>query len=303
MWYQELATPSAIIDLQVLTRNARAMVERISRLGARLRPHVKTHKCAEAARIQVRGASGGITVSTLAEARFFAEAGFGDITYAVPIAPARLPAAAELAGRIRRLTLLADHPATVSAVESCARERRIRPAVMLKVDCGGGRAGVDPTHPDSLALAARLHSSELIELSGILTHAGQSYACHNLEEIRAVARHERQVMLAFADRLRQAGILIPEISIGSTPTCAVVDDLGGITEVRPGNYLLFDAFQAAIGVCSLARKRAGVVSGPVASVVWIVLPSVRPRRAPSRLPARPASPRPGAGTAPAPGSC
>jgi D-serine deaminase-like pyridoxal phosphate-dependent protein len=162
-----------------------------------------------------------------------------------------LPAAAELAGRIRRLTLLADHPATVSAVESCARERRIRPAVMLKVDCGGGRAGVDPTHPDSLALAARLHSSELIELSGILTHAGQSYACHNLEEIRAVARHERQVMLAFADRLRQAGILIPEISIGSTPTCAVVDDLGGITEVRPGNYLLFDAFQAAIGVCSL----------------------------------------------------
>jgi D-serine deaminase-like pyridoxal phosphate-dependent protein len=252
MWYQELATPSAIIDLQVLTRNARTMVERISQLGARLRPHVKTHKCVEAARIQVRGACGGITVSTLAEARFFAEAGFRDITYAVPIAPARLAAAAKLAGRIDRLTLLADHPATVAAIASCARERQTRLSVMLKVDCGGGRAGIDPTHPDSLALAARLHSSEHIELSGILTHAGQSYACHNPDEIRAVARHEREVMVSFADRLRQAGTPVPEVSIGSTPTCMVIDDLHGITEVRPGNYLLFDAFQAAIGVCSPA---------------------------------------------------
>ncbi len=56
-------------------------------------------------------------------------------------------------------------------------------------------------------------------------------------------------MAAFADRLRRAGIEVPEVSVGSTPTMSVVDDLTGITEIRPGNYAFFDAFQAAIGSC------------------------------------------------------
>ena len=97
MRLDELPTPCALVDLDVLERNTSAMGERMARLGVRLRPHVKTHKCAEAARYQVRGHFGGITVSTLAEARFFAAAGFRDITHAVPIALARVAEAGELA--------------------------------------------------------------------------------------------------------------------------------------------------------------------------------------------------------------
>ena len=68
----ELPTPCALVDLDQLERNAERMADKARRLGVRLRPHVKTHKCIEAARIQTDLHFGGLTVSTLAEAQAFA---------------------------------------------------------------------------------------------------------------------------------------------------------------------------------------------------------------------------------------
>jgi len=251
MRIEDLRTPAALVDSGVLERNASRMSDRVKRLGVRLRPHVKSHKTLEAARLQVRGHFGGITVSTLAEAAFFAAGGFRDITYAVPIAAAKLAAAVELALRLDRLNLLVDHPDAAAAVEACARERGVRFPVFLKVDCGYHRAGVDPANEESVAFAARLAASGQLNFCGILTHAGHAYQCRTAEEIRAVAAHERDVMVAFAGRLRAAGVPVEEVSLGSTPTLAVADNLAGVTEARPGNYAFFDAFQAAIGSCTL----------------------------------------------------
>jgi D-serine deaminase-like pyridoxal phosphate-dependent protein len=255
----ELRTPAAMVDLEVLERNADRMAKRAARLGVMLRPHVKTHKTLEAARIQVRGHSGGIAVSTLAEAEFFAAGGFRDITYAVPIAPAKLAEAIALATRLDRFSLLVDHPEAAAALEAFAREHGLRVSLFLKVDCGAHRAGVDPERDESAALAARLAASPYLDFRGILTHAGQAYRCHDAIEIRGVAAHERDVMVAFAERLRADGIRVDEVSIGSTPTAAVVDGLAGVTELRPGNYVFFDAFQAAIGSCSLTDVAFTVV--------------------------------------------
>ncbi len=247
----ELPTPAAVVDLDRLERNCARMGERVTRLGARLRPHVKTHKCAEAARLQVRGHFGGITVSTLAEARAFAAAGFRDITLAVPIAPRRIAEAAELARRLDRFTLLTDSEPVVDELEACAAAQGVRLAVMLKVDCGYHRAGVDPTSEASVALAARIARSPGLDFRGVLTHAGHAYRCRSAAEVAAVAAQERSITVTFAERLRRAGIAVPELSIGSTPTIALATDLTGVTEVRPGNYVFFDAFQAAIGSCTL----------------------------------------------------
>ena len=96
------------------------MGERMRRLGVRLRPHVKTHKCVEAARLQVRGHFGGITVSTLAEAEFFAAAGFRDITYAFPLAIPAIARAAAIARTVEHLHVLVDQDAVVTAL-------RVRP--------------------------------------------------------------------------------------------------------------------------------------------------------------------------------
>jgi len=245
-----LPTPAALVDAVVVRANVARMAELAKRLGVRLRPHVKTHKCVEAARLQEEAGGPGITVSTLAEARFFASHGFRDITYAVPIAPNRAVEAAELAVQIDRLNLLVDHADTLDAVERAARVVGRRLPVFLKVDCGYHRAGVSPFAAASVAFAARMAESPDIDFQGVLTHAGHAYACRTRGEIQDVARQERDITVEFAARLRAAGIDVREVSIGSTPTMSVVDHLEGVTEIRPGNYIFYDAFQAMMGSCS-----------------------------------------------------
>ncbi len=265
MWYQQLLTPAAVIDLPVLRANIATMAGRADQLGVRLRPHVKTHRCAEIARLQTQDRDSAITVSTLAEARFFVAAGFCDLCYAVPLAPARLRAVADLARSIDHLHLVVDHPHTVSLIETFGEQQRQSFSVFLKVDCGGHRAGVDPEQPLALALAGRLSRSPWIALRGILTHAGHAYACRNRQEIAAVGRQEWQSMVTFKDKLERAGVPVPELSIGSTPTLCTADQLPGITEVRPGNYVFFDAFQVAIGACSFTDVSLTVLTSVIGS--------------------------------------
>jgi D-serine deaminase-like pyridoxal phosphate-dependent protein len=239
------------VDLDRLERNSRRMTAHARRLGTRLRPHMKTHKCVEAARIQVEGNFGGITVSTLAEARGFARAGLRDITYAVPVTLDRLDDCVELRHGINHFHLLLDHPATLRALERCGARNELRWSVFLKVDSGGHRAGVDPLGDESMALARAIVDSPHADLRGILTHAGQSYDSRDPAEAAEVAAHERDLMVGFAKRLRHIGVPVEEISIGSTPGLMAATQLEGITEVRPGNYIFFDAYQAAIGSCAL----------------------------------------------------
>ena len=251
MRIEDLETPSALIDFDRFKRNATRMADHAHELDVRLRPHVKTHKCVEAARIQIRGHFGGITVSTLAEARGFAAAGFGDITYAVPVAPQKLEEVVEINSRIDRLSVLIDHMATISAIEEKARSHSIVLPVWLKIDCGLHRAGVDPESEHAIVLATRLQNSPHIDFRGVLTHAGQSYDASNQTEALATAQDECEITHTFVKRLAKAGVDVPDTSIGSTPTISAARNLDGIGEVRPGNYALFDVFQAAIGSCAL----------------------------------------------------
>ncbi len=257
---ERLPSPAALVDIVRLEANCRRMAERVRQLGVTLRPHVKTHKAVPLARLQLAGLPPRITVSTLAEAKFFADAGFDDITYAVPIAPQRLAEAVQLAQRIRRFTILLDHELTAREVAAAAAAAGVRLSVLLEVDCGAHRCGVDPSHPDSLALAAYLASSPYLDFRGVLTHAGHAYACRTSAELGRVAAQERDVTCTFAQLLRRSGVHVPEVSIGSTPTLCAVDHLAGVSEVRPGNYAFFDAFQAAIGSCSLTDCAFTVLS-------------------------------------------
>jgi D-serine deaminase-like pyridoxal phosphate-dependent protein len=260
MTSDRLPTPCALVDLDRLERNAAAMSQQARRLGVRLRPHVKTHKCVEAARIQTAGEHGGITVSNLAEARTFAAAGFRDITWAVPVALDRLDGCADLVRTIDRFQMLVDHPRAVAELEAFAAAEGLCFEVLLEVDCGHHRSGVDPGDPAAIRLAGAIHSSSDLEFAGILTHAGQSYRCGSRADAAEVTRHERDVMVAFAGRLRAAGIPVGEVSVGSTPTVTAAEDLTGVTEVRPGNYLFLDAFQAAIGSCGVDEVAFSVLA-------------------------------------------
>ena len=246
-----VATPAALVDLPRLKRNTERMSDRAQRLGVQLRPHVKTHKCVEAAKYQVAGHFGGITVSTLAEAATFGSAGFEDVTYAVPLSPGRAARAQELSETLAHLHLLVDHMDAVEALGARALARGHTQSVLIKVDCGYGRAGVTPEDPQLLALARKISDHPFLRFQGILTHGGHSYDCRGVEEILAVARQERAAILESAQRLTEASLAVHTISVGSTPTMAVVDHLDGVTEMRPGNYALFDRVQAMIGSCTM----------------------------------------------------
>src|SRR5258708_4494530 len=216
----ELTTPAFLIDRAAVEKNCDAMREKARRSGVGLRPHVKTHKTLEIARMQVGAASGPITVSTLAEAEFFAAHGFTDITYAVPISPDKLPRAAALAARIHRLNLLLDSFSAVAAFEEFHRAHGHTFDVFLKVDCGYHRAGVDPSAPESFRLAAALAGSKAVRFRGLLTHAGHSYHTSSVDEIRKIAQEEAATLTRFrGDVSKQVKAEVVR-SVGSTPTAS-----------------------------------------------------------------------------------
>jgi D-serine deaminase-like pyridoxal phosphate-dependent protein len=249
MKLETLKTPSLVLDIGKVKRNAEQMSQRIKQFGADLRPHIKTHKCIEVARIQTAGHSGAVTVSTLAEARAFAAKGFSKITYAVPIESGKFAEAIEIS-RDCELSLITDDVDVPDQLNDVAKQANIHLNLFLKVDCGYHRCGVEPTSHEAKEIPQRISNASNLRFAGILTHAGHSYSCRTKPELLALAKHERDVMADFGEALRKEVGQVPIVSIGSTPTITSVDHLNGIDEVRPGNYIFFDAFQATLGSCS-----------------------------------------------------
>ncbi len=245
-----LPTPSLLLDRERVERNVARMGARIAGLGAALRPHVKTHKSIEVARLQAAAGMRGITVSTLAEARAFAAHGFDDITYAVPIERGKFEAVAAMNASGVRLAVITDDVVVPGPLGEAARQAGVTIDTYVKVDCGYHRCGVDPEGPALADLAQRIGERTHLRFAGILAHAGHSYKARGAAQILAVARSERDVMVAAAASLAAAGVPAPVVSIGSTPTAVHVDHLAGVHEVRIGNYAFFDVMQVAIGSCA-----------------------------------------------------
>jgi D-serine deaminase-like pyridoxal phosphate-dependent protein len=245
----ELKTPCLVLDHERVKNNARKMRERAASFRVKLRPHVKTHKCLEVARLQTAGQKERIAVSTLEEARVFSAAGFCDVLYAVPIEPGKFSSAIELSKKCDRLRLITDDLSVPAILNNMASHAGVRLDIFMDVDCGYGRTGVLPNAVVAKELATVIARSLNLRFNGLLTHAGHSYHARSKEALLSIAREERDVMVNLGDQLRNSGLEVPLISIGSTPTISSVDHLRGIDEARPGNYIFYDAFQATLGTC------------------------------------------------------
>jgi D-serine deaminase-like pyridoxal phosphate-dependent protein len=231
-------TPFAVVDIARSRRN----VDRLAgRLSTPLRPHVKTAKSVDIANLMHGGTPGPITVSTLAEAERFADAGYTDITYAVGIDPHKLPRVVALLRRGVAVQVLLDSVEQAQAVQAAGV-----PA-LIEVDCDGHRGGVTVENPALVEIARVLGDC----FAGVLVHAGESYFEPTPAGRLRAAETERDVAVAAADRIRAEGITVGTVSVGSTPTAHAARDLAGVTEVRAGNYVFFDLVMAGIGVCTL----------------------------------------------------
>lgn len=232
----------------------RANIERMRRhldsLGVRLRPHVKTAKCIEAARPAMASPRGPITVSTLKEAEYFLAQGVEDILYAVGITPNKLDHVVDLRRRGARVAVILDSLDAARFVAEKSRAAGDRLDTLIEVDSDGHRAGVAPEAPDLIEIGRALAEGGA-RLAGVMTHAGGSYECRSTEAIRAIAARERDAVVRAATRLRAAGLPCPIVSVGSTPTATFATELAGVTEVRAGVFVFFDLVMAGLGVCRI----------------------------------------------------
>jgi D-serine deaminase-like pyridoxal phosphate-dependent protein len=256
-----LPTPALLLDRNKLQANADRMRDRVDSLGVTLRPHVKTVKSIDVLRILAGGREVPITVSTLAEARYFFERGVRDILYAVGIAPVKLPQVAGLVRAGCSLRIILDSLEAAEAVAPFSASEGVAIEALIEVDTDGCRAGVDPDNELLLEIAQRL--SDCANLAGVMTHAGGSYSARTLGEFEAIAEREREGATAAAERLRAAGHTVPIVSVGSTPTVHYARNLDGVTEARVGVYAFGDLVQAELGTCAVEDIAISVLASVI----------------------------------------
>ncbi|XP_077160555.1 D-serine dehydratase-like isoform X2 [Paroedura picta] len=248
---EDLPTPAFTVDLDVVKKNAQEMVQRFRALGVNMRPHMKTHKTLEGGDLMTGGSRRRIVVSTLAEARFFADGGFDDILYAYPLPFDKVGECAALAERLESFHVLVDSHEALTLLKRRPLPGGKRWKVWLKIDCENGRAGLRHTDPAALKLA-RAIAEEPTELAGVYAHCGNSYHCQGVPEIQSVARATTERVLEFMQKLQEEGVPCPVASIGSTPSCShPVPEMAALHEVHPGNYIFYDVQQMGIGSCQL----------------------------------------------------
>jgi D-serine deaminase-like pyridoxal phosphate-dependent protein len=259
----ELSTPAVLVDLPVLEANIARQAQRAREAGVKLRPHAKTHKSPQIARMQLAAGAHGISLAKTSEAEVFAREGFDDIFLAYPIVglgkPERLLALSEEI----RLAVGVDSVEGATALSQVFAAAKRRLTVRLKIDCGYHRVGVLPEA--ALEVAGRLAELPGLTLSGVFTHGGHAYVAQTPDGVAQAARDEGEAVVSVAEQLRKAGFPVEEVSAGSTPSARLVMRFPGVTECRPGNYVFHDGSQAALGTCE-ASDCAMTVLATVVSV-------------------------------------
>lgn len=236
-----LDTPLVIVDLDRVDANIERMAALMRDRGIALRPHAKTHKSVEVARRQLAAGAVGLTVATIGEAEVFADAGIEDLFIAYPV-HAVGPKAARLRDLVARcrLSVGADSVHGVQELAAAFRGASGAADVLIEIDSGGRRSGVLPRDAGELAHRAMALG---LQVAGVFTHAGQSYA--GPEHGPAAADEEVSGLTAAAESLRAVGIEPRIVSAGSTPT-AVRSARPPVTEERPGTYVFGDRQQMVL---------------------------------------------------------
>ncbi len=254
----DLPTPCLVLDRSILRRNLDTMARAVARHDVALRPHMKTAKSIDVARIALNTPlvqTIGITVSTLAEAEYFVGHGITDIIYAVGITPQKLEQVIKLNAGGAEIKVITDDLEVATIIGNHPQA----PRTLIEVDCGEHRGGIGPDSPELSQIAIALGGA----CAGILAHAGHAYSGRSVADMRRIAEIERASAVQAAGRLRGAGIPCDIVSIGSSPTALHAATLAGITDIRPGVYMFGDLFQAEIGTHSHADIAVTVLTSVI----------------------------------------
>lgn len=255
-----VATPALAVEGPALTRNIAEMANRARARGIELWPHSKTHKSRTIAALQREHGIGGVTVATVREAESLAGAGFEDILVAYPpVGEWRVERLVALARNVR-LRVVLDSVEVAEALDSACRRAGVRIGYLWEIDCGVRRIGSEPGEVSAELVAPIAVRTRHAFFAGLMAFAGHVYAAGTPEDIAAIASAEGQAVLETAAALTERGIEVASLSVGTTPTAHNLECEGEVTEIRPGNYVFYDATQVALGLVGAERCALSVLT-------------------------------------------
>ena len=241
--YQNLDTPALLVDREIMLDNLQFMQQRANHWGVNLRPHTKTHKMPELAKLQMEQGACGITVAKVGEAEVMAAHGLTDIFIANEIVgQQKWQRLAKLSKEVR-IIFGADSPEAILGIEKVFAAEDAQALIRIEIETGENRSGVVSEAAFDAVLEA-IAQAPHVTLEGVFSHEGHSYSAPTIEDCMALTEQALQLTLHYADRAKAAGFAIETVSIGSTPSLFHAQTLpAGITELRPGTYILMDVGQ------------------------------------------------------------
>ena len=265
MHLSEIETPALVVDVDIMERNLRRVAGYAGEHGLRLRPHTKTHKSVRLAKRQLALGAAGLTVAKVSEAEVMLGAEPADLLVAFPVVGrGKLARLMEVARRTR-VTVALDSMFAARQLSDMAREQQTEVGVLAEFDAGLGRVGVTPGEP-LLQLAQSIRKLPHLTFQGLTFYPGH---IKDLDEpgLRALGQLSELLRSILAD-FRHAGIEVPIVSGGSTPTLFHSHEIAGLTEIRPGTYLFNDLNTLNSGGCALEDCAATIL----ATVVSVARP-------------------------------
>jgi D-serine deaminase-like pyridoxal phosphate-dependent protein len=268
MLRSDVDTPALLLDLDRVERNVEKMARFFRERPAALRPHFKTPKCPEVARLQLEAGAIGITCAKLGEAEVLADAGVHTSVLIANqvIGPAKVKRLVELAGRLPELLVAVDDAAQVDAIDAELRGTRARLGALVEVDIGMRRCGTD--HPEQTVGLAKALAESRLAYRGIMGYEGHAVLVPDDEKRESLARAALAELDRHREALEAAGATPEIVSGGGTGTYDLTGTHAGVTEVQAGSYVFMDGayrrvrsdFECALTeVCTVLRRRGRLV--------------------------------------------
>ena len=233
---EEVDTPALILELDAFEANLATMTKAVQGSGVRVRPHAKTHKCAEIAQRQLAAGALGVCCQKVSEAEALVDAGLRDVLVSNQVVGAQKVARLAALAKRAQLGVCVDDLANVRALEAAGAALD----VYVEIDVGMRRCGVAPGEP-ALALAREIARSNHLRFAGLQAYHGRAQHLRSLEERRTVIESAKQKVLFTRALLASEGIACPIVTGGGSGTFMFEAGSGAWNEIQPGSYIFMDA--------------------------------------------------------------
>jgi len=262
---REIETPALLIDLETMEKNIEKMARYFGGVKSSLRAHAKTHKSPIIAQKQISAGARGICCQKLGEAEVMANHGIRDILITNEVVdPEKIQRLVRLA-RSHDVTVLVDNLKVAKATSEAARREGVRQRVIVEIDVRKMRCGVMPGEP-TLDFVRKVVGFEGLDFRGLMGYEGPFFDVPDFEQRRAAARELLRSLRETVDMVESEGIVVHDVTAGSTSTYRIAGEYPKVTEVQAGSYVFMDSTYSKLGGldfgCALTVL-ATVISRPV----------------------------------------